>query len=225
MWILGKDAGAGNVKRILIAGEAGKTENYENAMQQLGACPVTALHAPNIAKYDGLILPGGGDIDPRLFGQLPRETKFFDPILDRIQLAILKAFVWERKPVLGICKGMQLINIFFGGDMFQNLASAKEHEYIGRDQVHETKARFQSQLYRLYGEKFVVNSAHHQGVDLPGQGITYTQFAKDGVVEGLEHDYLPVSGVQWHPERLCFQHKKENTVDGSIILRNFLKTT
>lgn len=211
------------MKRILIAGEAGKTENYENAMRQLGVCPVTALHVPNISGYDGLLLPGGGDIDPRLFGQLPRGTRFFDPVLDRIQLAILKEFVGEQKPVLGICKGMQLINIFFGGDMFQDLASAKGHEYIGQDQMHETRACSPSLLFGLYGERFVVNSAHHQGVDLPGRGIVYTQYADDGVVEGLEHGRLPIFGVQWHPERLCFQHKKENSVDGSIFLRKFIK--
>lgn len=212
-----------SVKRILIAGEAGKTENYEDAMRRLGVYPVTALHVPNISKYDGLLLPGGGDIDPRLFGQLSSGTGFFDPVLDRIQLAILRAFVWEQKPVLGICKGMQLINVFFGGDMIQDLATAKDHVYVGSDQLHETKARAGSGLFRMYGERFVVNSAHHQGVDLPGKGIAYTQYADDGVAEGLEHCYLPVSGVQWHPERLCFRHKREGAVDGSIILRNFVK--
>lgn len=211
------------MKRILIAGETGKTGNYEDAMRQLGAYPVTALHVPDISKYDGLLLPWGGDIDPRLFGQIARGTRSFDPVLDRIQLAILRAFVWERKPVFGVCKGMQLINIFFGGDMFQDLARAKAHEYIGKDQHHGSKAQPGSELFGLYGEGFVVNSAHHQGVDLPGKGILYTQYADDGVVEGLEHCYLPVSGVQWHPERLCFAHKKEGMADGSKILRNFVK--
>ena len=105
------------MKQILIAGEPDKTKNYENALKGLGAVPITSLHVPSPSDYDGLVLPGGGDIDPRLFGQLPRGTRAFDPELDRLQLAILKAFVLDRKPVLGICKGMQLINIFFGGDM------------------------------------------------------------------------------------------------------------
>lgn len=215
----------GSLKRILIAGEPDKTCNYEHAVRTLGACPVTALHLPSTLEYDGLILPGGGDIDPKLFGQLPGGTHAFDAALDRIQLAILGAFVQDKKPVLGICKGMQLINIFFGGDMMQNLATASRHAYVGNDQFHETSAKPGSQLGNLYGDSFVVNSAHHQGVDLPGCGIIYTQYAGDGVVEGLEHKYLPIYGVQWHPERLCFGHPRASAVDGSVLLRNFLKIT
>ena len=213
------------MKRILIAGEQGKTTHYETALNLLGACPVTTLHVPSTLGFDGLLLPGGGDIDPRLFGQLQKGTRAFDPVLDRIQLTILKAFVLDRKPVFGVCKGMQLINIFFGGDMVQDLSTAHQHEYLGKDQVHDTRTEGIGVLGRLYGKKFAVNSAHHQGVDLPGCGILYTQLAADGVVEGLEHRYLPVWGVQWHPERLCFGHKRTDAVDGSIVLRNFIKKT
>lgn len=209
------------MKRVLIAGEAGKTENYERAMQSLGIVPETSLHVPDPLLYSGLILPGGGDIDPKLFGQIPAGTRFFDPELDRIQLSILKAFVLDRKPVLGICKGMQLINIYFGGDMFQHLRTSESHEYVEKDQVHGAIAEKGSFLERLYGSVFAVNSAHHQGVDAPGRGIHYVQDAEDGVVEGLEHAYLPVIGVQWHPERLCLEHSREDAVDGGVLLRYF----
>lgn len=211
------------MKRILIAGEPDKTKNYENALKGLGAVPITSLHVPSPSDYDGLVLPGGGDIDPRLFGQLSRGTRAFDPELDRLQLAILRAFVLDRKPVLGICKGMQLINIFFGGDMVQHLPSAGNHEYREGDQIHATIACEGSILKRLYGEHFRVNSAHHQGVDLPGRRILYTQYAPDGVVEALEHEYLPITGVQWHPERLCPPFPCADAVDGSILLGCFLK--
>ncbi len=207
--------------KILIAGEHGKTTNYEDAVRRLGAAAEVSLHVPSTVCYDGLILPGGGDIDPKLFGQLPCGTRAFDPALDRIQLAILKAFILDKKPVFGICKGMQLINIFFGGDMVQHLPAASAHEYAGKDQIHETTAKEGSVLCRLYGRRFTVNSAHHQGVDLAGRGILYTQFAEDGVVEGLEHKFLPVMGVQWHPERLCFAHRREDAVDGSLVLKYF----
>ncbi len=206
------------MKKILIAGEAGKTVNYERAMKGLGFFPETNLHVPDISSYEGLILPGGGDIDPKLFGQLPEGTRSFDPALDRLQLAILKAFVMSRKPVLGICKGMQLINIYFGGDMVQHLKTSRSHEYSEKDQIHMSTAKKGSFLGRLYGECFAVNSAHHQGVDCPGKGVEYVQFTEDGVVEGLKHRFLPVFGVQWHPERLCFDFRREDAVDGAGVL-------
>lgn len=209
------------MKRILIAGEMDKTINYENAMKRLGVLTRTSLHVPSTVLYDGLILPGGGDIDPKLFGQLNKGTRHFDPVLDRLQLAILNAFILDKKPVLGICKGMQIINIYFGGDLIQHLENSKEHEYIGKDQVHETVAGKGSFLEKLYGERFAVNSAHHQGVDATGRGIEYIQFAPDGVVEGLKHSYLPVFGVQWHPERLCFDHRRQDAVNGAVLLEYF----
>lgn len=203
------------MKKILVAGHPEKTTNYEKALIKSGAAPTTSLHVPFTAEYDALLLPGGGDIDPILFGQLNNGSREIDPALDRIQLMILKDFIREKKPVLGICKGMQMLNIFFGGDIHQHLPEYKTHEYIGQDQTHYTLAPKHSFLTGLYGMHFAVNSAHHQGCHTPGRNITYIQFAEDGVVEGLQHDQLPLIGVQWHPERV-------STVDGSLLFAYFL---
>lgn len=210
------------MKKILIAGHPGKTIHYENALAALGVCPRTTLHVPDTGEYDALLLPGGGDIDPVLFGQLNRGSREIDAALDRIQLMILKDFVREKKPVLGICKGMQLINIFFGGDIIQHLPCHCCHEYIGRDQIHETRTTERSFLSDLYGPHFAVNSAHHQGCGRPGKNIAYLQLAADGTAEGLCHDRWPVIGVQWHPERIHLHPKREKMVDGRLLLSYFL---
>lgn len=212
------------MKKILIAGYPKQTKNYEHALAHLGADFITSLHVPDISCYDGLLLPGGGDIDPKLFGQLNQGSRVIDPTLDRLQLAILHEFVLYQKPILGICKGMQLLNIYFGGDIYQHLASFETHQYDEKDRIHETKAVENSILYRLYGEYFTVNSAHHQGVHSPGQNIKYIQYCHDGVVEGLIHSYLPIVGVQWHPERMCFAHQRKDTADGSLLLTSFLNS-
>lgn len=210
------------MKKILIAGESDKTTNYENAFRNLGALPVTSLHVPFIEEYDALVLPGGGDIDPLLFGQINKGSRTINPELDRIQFFILKSFVKEKKPILGICKGMQLINIAFGGDIHQNLNTASYHEYIEKDQIHPSCSHKDSLLSQLYGCQFNVNSAHHQGCWHPGHHIRYIQYANDGVIEGLCHCHLPIIGVQWHPERMCFDHASDEFVDGSILLSYFL---
>lgn len=127
------------------------------------------------ARWDALVLPGGGDIDPALLpGNPPPDPRChdIDPELDRRQLALLELFVQKRKPVLGICKGMQLICLYFGGGLSQHLPTAETHRYKECDQFHPTHAARGSFLFDLYGGRFAVNSAHHQGVLVPDSAYT-----------------------------------------------------
>lgn len=215
----------GFMKKIVIAGDSGSTGNYMEALTRLGASCTAAADCPNAEDFDALVLPGGGDIDPALFGERNQGSRVIEPALDRRQLALLDTFVRLSRPVLGICKGMQLINVYFGGGVIQDLPTHSMHQYDGKDQVHSSHAVPGSVLHQLYGADFRVNSAHHQGIGSPGRGLSVIQYAPDGVAEGIVHDSLPVIGVQWHPERMCFDFRREDTPDGSLLLSFFLSLT
>lgn len=177
------------------------------------------------AGWDALILPGGGDIDPALLpGHPPLDPHChdIDPALDRQQLALLALFIREQKPVLGICKGMQLICLSFGCNLCQHLTTAGKHRYIQHDQFHSSHAQKSSFLEKLYGSDFIVNSAHHQGILLRPGEIAAIQQADDGVIEGIVHTRLPIIGLQWHPERLCGRFARPDLIDGSLVFQHFL---
>lgn len=210
------------MKKILIAGKEQETANYVRVLTYLGAEPIVSLHPESVYSFDGLLLPGGGDICPSYFDQPVIDTRKADPDLDRLQFHILYQFLHTHKPILGICKGMQLINVFFGGDLKQHVASEDLHQWNGEDQWHETVAAKNSVLEKLYLSHFKVNSAHHQSIDSVGQDLEIIQTSADGVPEALVHDHLPILGVQWHPERMCLSHEKGGTVSGTAIFRWFL---
>ena len=115
------------------------------------------------------------------------------PVVTDDQLAILDKFVKAKKPVLGICRGEQLINVYFGGSLIQHVAG---HAGI----YHDVKNVSGSIMYRLYGKTTKVYSSHHQAVRRLGKGLKITQKANDGTVEAIEHKTLPIFAVQWHPE-------------------------
>jgi putative glutamine amidotransferase len=162
------------------------------------------------ASLDGLVLQGGADIHPSLYGEEPSEAVGpTDPVRDRFELELLKAFVEYGKPVLGVCRGMQLINVGFGGALHHDLtaggATAALH-YI-RDlydeHAHELTLRAGGWLESLYPGRpsARVNSIHHQGVKTLGRGLQVEAWSEDGVIECIRaHEQDFVVGVQWHPE-------------------------
>ncbi len=162
------------------------------------------------ATLDGLVLQGGADIDPAMYDEEPTPALgVTDPVRDRFELDLLRAFVEYGKPVLGICRGMQLINVAYGGTLHQDLtvSGATTRFHYLRDlydeHAHELKFRDDGWLNSLYPahKNPRVNSIHHQGVNVLGRGLTIDAWSEDGVVECIRAESGSfLVGVQWHPE-------------------------
>jgi putative glutamine amidotransferase len=181
------------------------------------------FHSFTIQEYDGLLLPGGGDIDPQLFHEENKGSRNIDSILDQMQFKLLELFIHANKPVLGICKGLQIINVYFGGTIIQDLPTASTHAWDKEDKIHASSTISDTFISKLYGDTLITNSAHHQGIGSLGKQIFLSQFATDYVVEAIYHATLPIIAVQWHPERMCFEHQRLDTVNGEAIFRYFKK--
>ena len=234
----------GNMKGLRIAlPEIGQDiRNYVNWIRATGMDPIviskqqealpSSIHREyrdysqfDIDYYDGLVLPGGIDMNPARYGEENNGTEEYNDVLDEFQLDILGKFVEEKKPVFGICRGMQLINVYFGGSLIQHLATTPRHrmsDLTKPDIIHESFACPGSWLEQIYGPCFTHNSAHHQAVDRPGEHIVIDLYsAVDHVVEALHHEELPVYAVQWHPERMCLDNARDDTVEGLLMMNFF----
>lgn len=189
--------------KIAIAGKRTETENYVNYIESIGAESIVTLSCGEILQCSGLLLPGGGDITPAFFGERNHGSRQIDTELDILQLQALELCIRSRLPVLGICKGLQLLNVGLGGSLIQNLPCAGLHRYMGRDQYHTSVTAEGSVLHTLYGAAPLINSAHHQGIGALGSGLVAVQWCPDDrCIEAAVHKVLPLIGVQWHPERI-----------------------
>lgn len=186
---------------IAILGHQKDTLNYELALSKLPVTYHTCLTKKEYQYCDGLLLPGGGDVHPQFFHEENIASRSIDLSLDLCQFEAMDFFCKQKKPILGICKGMQVINIYFGGNIYQDLAQAKHHEWIGADQIHPSIIFPNTPLYTLYGSSLIINSAHHQGLHHLGRNLKIMQQSDDLIIEGIYHSTLPILGVQWHPER------------------------
>lgn len=189
--------------KIAILGRKKDTGNYERYITSMSATPLVTLSPGDLSSCDCLVLPGGGDITPAFFGERNTGSVNVDTELDLLQFQALDYAIRRSLPVLGICKGMQVINVAFGGTIIQDLPTAAHHRYQNGDQYHITNILKDSCLDKLYGRTAVVNSAHHQGVGRLGIELQAIQWCPvDDCVEAIVHEHLPILGLQWHPERL-----------------------
>ena len=211
--------------KILVSTGGGDAGNYLNAVKAAGGeGDARYLPAPDLG-YDGLLLTGGGDMDPALFSQRNRGSRDIDLARDQAELALLDAFCGAEKPVLAICRGHQVVNVWLGGDLVQDLGRplVPFHQKKEGDQVHPIQAEKGSLLAELYGPVFPVNSSHHQGLGRLGRGLRAAAWSEDGVVEAVEHDTLPIISVQFHPERMTGALARPDTVDGGKIFQVFVE--
>ena len=184
--------------------------NYENALAELGA----AVSYTEPDDCSALLLQGGGDVCPALYGREDRGSVFTDPERDRRETEAIELFLRTGRPILGICRGAQMLNVYFGGTLIQDIPG---HGRVnGEDSLHYTRTD-DPFLISVYSERFIVNSAHHQAVERLGEGLRAVQWADDGTVEAIRHETMPVFAVQWHPERM------RSPEDGRKLLKSWLE--
>lgn len=164
---------------------------------------------PDVAGLGGLLLAGGGDVDPRWYGEVPHpKLRAVDRQRDEMELGLTRAAMAAGRPVLGICRGAQVLGVVFGGKLCQDLpseAGTTAHAAEGRAGTrHRVRVASGSRLHWIVGaDEVEVNSFHHQANAGLGDGLRAVAWAEDGVIEGVEGDSDGfLLGVQWHPERM-----------------------
>lgn len=215
---------------IGISGSVDKEEktvfilrDYMRGLTEAGGAPVLLCPDMTAAELDacvtglsGLMLAGGNDIAPGAFGQEPiAALGEVNPMRDDFEMKLIRAFLRAGKPVFGICRGVQALNVAMGGDLWQDIPSqyrradgtppmAHQQTCLGRYPSHEVRLAEQCLLKRILGvETLPVNSFHHQAVKSAAPGCQISASAADGMIEAIEFpDYPFALGVQWHPERM-----------------------
>ena len=193
--------------------------NYCNAIIQAGGIPVISALA-DAEEYadlaDGIVFTGSNcDVTPSLYRQENRKSEQCCDALDQMELTLFKAFYKRSKPILGICRGIQIINVALGGTLIQDIPdevsalTVHEKVYQKETQFHLVNAKADSLFGQLFGTSFMTNSYHHQAVRDCGEGLIPTVTTEEGIIEAVEHESKPIFAVQWHPERTIGQEQRE----------------
>jgi putative glutamine amidotransferase len=187
--------------------------DYPRSIALAGGLPVELTRDADVEEMvehlDGLVLTGGADVDPSNYDQ-PHDENLgvLEPDRDEWEIALLAAARARDLPVLAICRGLQLVNVVFGGTLRQHVeldegAGHPQWDVDGHEATHRVNVVEGSMTSRLFPEEIGVNSLHHQVVDIVGEGLIVSAKASDGVVEGLETPDGRIVAVQWHPELLA----------------------
>ena len=208
-------------------------DRYVHAVTQQGGAPVvlTIQEDPEVldafvASFDALVLSGGLDINPRYYGEeiLPCCGPIV-PDFDRMEMALIHKTIAAGKPILGICRGLQILNVALGGTLYQDLQTQCEGVFLHDQKMqryetsHTIRIEPDSVLYRCMGkETLEVNSLHHQAIKTVAPELRVTAVAPDGTVEAVEHRTAPhVFAVQYHPEELFSHHPEHGSLFAHLI--------
>ena len=189
---------------------------YFDAVASAGATPLLlppvsdpAEIEEQMRRIDGLLIPGGLDTPPSHYGQRPHPaTRPVHPKRDDHDFACLEVAFRLKKPVLGICYGMQLLNVVSGGTLIQDLPppgpTTEQHRREGKRSMHSVTVVPQTRLHKILGcDRLQVNSSHHQAIDRLGDGLNVSARSDDGIIEAIETTgSCFILGVQWHPEAM-----------------------
>lgn len=184
---------------VLIAVADGSSSVSQMTIRYVKKCGMKAEQVKsskiNISKYDGLIIPGGPDVTPSLYhAKKSSRTGSCSLGKDKFQIAIIRKFAAAGKPILGICRGCQLINVAYGGTLKQHVGYRR-----GRIKIY---IKTNSLMRSIFGAHETTYHHHHQAVGKLGKGIIATMTSRNGtLIEGIRHETLPIYAVQWHPER------------------------
>jgi len=187
--------------------------DYPRSVAVAGGLPVELTRDADVdamvERLDGLILSGGADLDPALYGQEAQaDLGLVESERDEWEFALFAAARGRDLPILAICRGFQLVNVAFGGSLVQHVelengAGHPQWEVDGHTATHEVHVAPNTVAATLFSPTWSVNSLHHQIVERVGDGLTVSATATDGVVEGLETPEGDLLAVQWHPELLA----------------------
>ena len=164
-----------------------------------------------LSKVDGLLLIGGYDVNPKYFDEHPHpKVGRIETNRDESDFALLQEALNLNMPVLAVCRGLQVLNVLFGGSLYQDIPSqvdgAMQHTQNSsrHEKVHAITVYEDTKLHSMVGEHIMTNSFHHQSVKALGEGLVISATTNDGIVEAIEHPkYTFCLGVQWHPEELA----------------------
>jgi putative glutamine amidotransferase len=200
---------------------------YVESLLQAGA---TAIILPPVKdalimeqylkSCQGVVFPGGGDVDPYHWGELPSwELGEINPRRDYFELKLAKQVIARKLPALGICRGCQVLNIAAGGTLFQDINTAMTHQQKAPRNYpfHDIVIKPDTLLSRILNVSEIrVNSFHHQAVEYPGTGMDISALAPDGIIEAIENREAPfILGVQWHPE--CMTDKSSEQLFMALV--------